>query len=604
MRFVTSTRLCQRALCATATSVSLLLAGCGLGGNGSSSATQTVVPQLKISGSVFGGQQPVSRSTIQLYTVGMTGVGSASTPLISATVLTGAQGQFAITGDYSCNAATQVYLTATGGDAGSGINTSLTLMAALGSCSTLINNASTTFISMNELTTVAAAFALAPFMTDYNHIGAAGSNPVGLVNAFGAATSLVNVASGAVPPSLGGVTLPAARINTLGNMLAACVNTAGASSSQCTTLFSVTGATETIGAALAIARNPGAAAYTALYSLGAASAPFVPGVSAQPNDFTLAVNYAGAELSSPYGIALDASGNAWISNEAGTSVVKLAHLGSTFSSSTFTGNGTILAPRGLSIDRSGNVWIANTGGNDVVELSNAGAVLSANGFTGGGLSAPVAIANDSAGNAWVANLTGNSMTELSSTGVASGASPITGAGSLSAPTAIALDATGRLLVANAGTGTYCSFTSAAVLQSCPGDGTLFGATGIAVNSTTIAMAGSTTGTTVSGAFTLATNAGAINASSPLTGGGLTLPAAVALDGGSNVWLANSVSISEFSGTTAIAPASGYGTLSNPNGIAIDSSGNVWTANSGDNSISIFVGLATPVSTPLAANVGP
>jgi streptogramin lyase len=604
MLFAPSARLYQHALCATATILSLLLAGCALGGNGSSTATQSAVPQLKINGSVFGGQQPVIGSTIQLYTVGTTGVGSASTPLISATVLTGAQGQFAITGDYSCTSATQVYLTATGGNAGSGTNTSLTLMAALGSCSTLLANASTTYISMNELTTVAAAFALAPFMVDYTHIGAAGTNPTGLVNAFGAATSLVNLASGAVPPSLGGVTLPTARINTLGNILAACVNTAGASSSQCTTLFSTTGATETIGAALAIARNPGAAAYTALYSLGGASAPFVPGVSAQPNDFTLAVNYTGTELASPYAIAIDASGNAWISNESGFSIVKLAHLGSTFSSTSFTGNGSILAPRGLSIDRSGNVWIANTGGNDIVELSNAGAVLSANGFTGGGLSAPVAIANDSAGNAWIANLTGNSITELSAAGVASGASPITGAGSLSAPTAIAIDATGRLLVANAGTGTYCTFTSAAVLQSCPGDGTLFGATGIAVNSTTVAMSGSTTGTTVSGAFTLATNAGAVNAGSPLAGGGLTLPTAVALDGSSNIWLANSASLSEFSGTTAIAPTSGYGTLSNPNSLAIDASGNVWTANSGDNSISIFVGVASPVATPLALNVGP
>jgi streptogramin lyase len=604
MRFKPSIQNARFAACATATAFSLLLSGCGLGTSPGVSTGKGSTPLLHISGSIYGGQQPVSGSTIQLYTVGITGPGTASTALISTTVLSGAQGQFAITGDYSCTNGTQVYLTATGGNAGSGNNTSLTMMAALGSCSTLLANASTTFTSMNELTTVAAVFALAPFMTDYTHIGATGSNPTGLVNAFATASALVNPTVGNVAMAPTGITLPTAKLNTLADILASCVNTAGASSSQCTTLFSTTGATDTIGAALAIAKSPGSSAMTGLYALGSASAPFVPAVTSQPNDFTLAINYTGAELASPFGIAIDASGNAWVSNESGASVVKLPHPASTFSTTSFTGSGSLLAPRGVSVDRSGNVWIANTGGNNVVELSSAGSVLSATGYTGGGLSTPVAIANDSAGNAWVANLSGNSVTELGTTGIPSGASPMTASGALAAPTGIALDPTGHVLVANSGSGAVCSFTNAAVFQTCFNDGDLFGATSIAVNSSTIAMAGSTTGTTLNGAFTLATTAGTVNPASPFLGGGLTLPTAVALDGASRTWFANTASISGFSGGTSISPASGYGVLNSPQGIAVDSSGDVWTANAGDNSISVFVGLASPVTTPLSLNVGP
>jgi len=598
-------QLVRCALTLTAAACTLLVSGCAFSAKSTDAGSNTTGgTQARVSGTVFGGQQPVSGSTIQLYTVGTSGAGSASTALISATVLSGAGGQFNITGDYSCTSATQVYITATGGNAGSGTNSSLSMMAALGSCATLQANAATTFINLNELTTVAAAYALAPFMSDYAHVGASGSNPTGLLNAFATASALVNTSTGQITAAPAGITLPALRLNTLADILAACVNTAGAASAQCTALFSATGANETIGAALAFAKNPGSAALTALYSLPSGTTPFVPTLSAQPNDFSLAINYSGAELLSPYGIAIDAAGNAWVSNEAGSSVVKLPHPAASFNTSTYTGNGSILAPRGLSIDRSGNVWIANTGANNVVELSGSGVVLSGTGYSGGGLSAPVAIANDSAGNAWVANLNGNSLTELGPSGTASGASPITGSGALAAPDAVAVDTTGRVLVANAGSGTMCIFSNAAALQSCPSDGTLFGATGIAVNGSAIAMAGSTTGATVSGAFTLASSGGVVNGASPVTGGGLALPTAVALDGAGKAVFANASSISVFAGATAISPSTGFNGLNGPNGIAIDSSGDVWTANSGDNSVSMFVGLATPVSTPLAVNAGP
>jgi len=124
---------------------------------------------MAIQGMVHGGQQGVSGSTIQLYTVGATGNGSAATPMLTQLVTTDANGSFGISHDYTCGqnsigssvtSSNQVYLVASGGNPGQAAgtnNTALVMVAALGSCSNL---ASTKFISVNELTTVAAAWAL------------------------------------------------------------------------------------------------------------------------------------------------------------------------------------------------------------------------------------------------------------------------------------------------------------------------------------------------------------------------------------------------------------------------------------------------------------
>jgi hypothetical protein len=72
------------------TLASALLGGCSAGstaltgGSGGSGSKGVVVAQ----GRVVGGQQPVSGATVQLYSVGTTGTGSASHALISSTITT------------------------------------------------------------------------------------------------------------------------------------------------------------------------------------------------------------------------------------------------------------------------------------------------------------------------------------------------------------------------------------------------------------------------------------------------------------------------------------------------------------------------------------
>lgn len=583
-----------------------LLAGCGTGLSGTENAATP--KSVKISGIVHGGQQPISGATIQLYTVGTAGLKSASQPLIASTVLTDGNGNFDITGAYSCSTATQVYIVSTGGDAGGGTNNAINLAAALGPCTSLNSG---TFIVIDEVTTIAAAYALAPFASDFTHIGAAGSNPAGLTNAFTNASLLANTtagsAGGASLPA--GVSVPLAEINTLADIVAACVNSAGASSSACTSLLSATGATDTFGASLGIAKNPGASAVTALYSLSAPTAPFQPTQTnaSAPNDYTISVTSTGnSTLATPYGIAIDAAGDAWVTNETGTAVSELSASGSLLASPTATG---LAGAQGIAVDRSGNVWVANTAGNSVIKFAvSSGNVTGSSAFTAGGIAAPAAIALDSASNAFVANFNGNSVTGLNSSGTALNNSPFTGSsGNITVPGAIAVGPNGTVYVTS-GIGSVINLSNAGVYLSTLNDGTLQGPAGVAVDTSgNILATGFTTGASVGGGLSQFNSAGAAATGSPITSG-ISSPAGVASDG-TSIWVANnSVSggLAQFSYTSSspVSPAAGYGSLSSPVGVAVDSSGSVWTTNSGSNTVSKFIGIAAPATTPLAAIAGP
>ena len=201
-----------------ASALALMLAPVALTG---CQKTEFPAPVLEpgVSGPVFGGQQPVSGSLIQLYAVGTTGDGSAATPLIAATVTTSdgtglsnsnayntlPAGSFTITGDYTCPSATaEVYLTSMGGNPGlapGNNNANLSLMAALGPCGDL---SSSTYIVLNELTTIGTAAALSNFMNSYASVGSGSNDASQLQTAFLTVNEYTNTTSGTVP----GETLP------------------------------------------------------------------------------------------------------------------------------------------------------------------------------------------------------------------------------------------------------------------------------------------------------------------------------------------------------------------------------------------------------------
>jgi polygalacturonase len=283
---------------------------------------RTVTPGhvLSIAGSVHGGQPPVTDATIQLYAVGTTGDGSAATLLLTTTVTTSdgsgnatnsnanagngfnslPAGSFTITGDYSCTGSTDVYLVSTGGNPGlsaSTNNTALSLMAALGPCSNL---SSSTFVSVNELTTAGSVAALANYMTSYSAIGSGTADASNLQAAFSMVNEYTDTSQGIVPgPGLpAGSYASSLEIQTLGDALSACINSPGGvagDGSSCGTLFTDTtpsggpAPTNTIGAALNIVNNP-ALNTCAIYSLVPGSPPFEPTLSSCPSSWTLPIS--------------------------------------------------------------------------------------------------------------------------------------------------------------------------------------------------------------------------------------------------------------------------------------------------------------------------
>jgi streptogramin lyase len=416
-----------------------VLSGCGSSmlapsmSSTSTASTPVTVAAKALQGTVMGGQQPVAGVTLQLYQAGTSGYGSAATPL-GSTATTNAGGNFNLP-SYTCAPGSQVYLVGTGGQPSPLMtNGNLALMTGLGTCGgTYLSS----FINVNELTTVATVWALAPFMINATHIGTSSTNTTGLAEAFAAINQIVATTNGTTPgPTLpAGATLPAAEINTLADILEQCINSSGGTtgdSSPCGNLFNLAPnaagtvyPTDTIIAAMNIAQNPGRNVAN-LNKLRSASPVFQPAldVNSPPNAWTIAITYTGGgTFSSPSSIAADAGGNIWIANAGSNSVTKLDATGAALFN---TAAGGFNSPSAIAIDGSGNAWIANAGNGSVTKLNSAGS--SGTAYSGNGLNAPKSIAVDGNGNIWVANSGSNAVSAFTSSGTALSGSPFSGAG--------------------------------------------------------------------------------------------------------------------------------------------------------------------------------
>ena len=348
------------------------------------------------------------------------------------------------------------------------------------------------------------------------------------------------------------------------------------------------------------AGNPGA-----IFSLVGTDAPFQPTLHVAPTDWTLAEQFTSGGLNAPAGIAIDASGNAWVANAGGGSVTELSSQGAPLTGANgYTGGGTIFGAQGVAIDKAGNVWLSDTLLSTVVKLTLSGGVVQQSASYSAALNGPAALAVDGQNHVWVANFGDGSVTELDSNGTPMGASPLTVGGTLQAPAGVAIDAGGNAWVTDNGLGVVMKFDKnqkwwRAERRSPLRDGAMLAPQGIAID----AQGRAWVADDGNAAVTLLAADG--TAAAPYTGGGLTLPAAIAMDGAGVAWVTNNVS---GGGLTQIVPgasaAGALGNLNAPAGVAVDASGNVWTANSGDNSVSKFVGIASAVITPIASTVGP
>lgn len=278
-----------------------LLAGCG-SGRITTSATNPGSPTsaVVLGGRVFGGQQPISGATMQLYAVGTTGDASAATPLIGTTVLTGSAGEFNITGKFTCpDITSEVYLVASGGNPGlsAGTNNAQAVsMSALGPCGNL---SSSTHIVINEASTIGSIFPIKSFMTSYLNVGSSSADALTLADDFMKVNQYINTDGGSSPgPALPpGFSVPVADLYALANVMSACVNSAGGVAGDGTNcgkflLYAqVPGQparTNTADAILDIANNP-TNNVAQLFTLATAVPAFQPTLSSAPADWNLPI---------------------------------------------------------------------------------------------------------------------------------------------------------------------------------------------------------------------------------------------------------------------------------------------------------------------------
>jgi streptogramin lyase len=565
------------------------------------------------------GSSPVSGAAVQLYAAGNGGYGSAGTALLTGSVTTDSSGSFTVPAGYSCaSSSTQVYLVARGGNpglSGSVNNSSLAMMAALGNCGSVTSG---TAVVVNEVTTVASVAALAAFYSSGGNIGSSATNASGLANAFGTANQLANVTSGVSPGASlpAGLSIPSAKINTLANMLNSCTASSGGSvCSALMTAATVSGSiapVNTLDAVYNILRNP-ASNVSALNALLPATPAFKPVTGSAVPEWTLAVTWSGGGMNLATAMALDSSGNAWVASYF-DALTELPALGTNGAVQQIAAASSVLNESyGLTVDGSNNIWVANEqtsssinfGYGNVVKFSNTGQVLSgASGYSAGGVYFPQGLAADTTGNVWVVDYGDSLMTLLGSNGTPVNGGTGWGTGQLALPVAVAVDASHNAWAANQSTNTITKISpdgSNAIAISC-----CDGASGLAVDQRGNVWVANLFGNSISEV----SNAGTVLLTGQ-TGGGINHPEGIAIDGAGTVWVGNlhGQTLSEFSGSNSTAPgaplspASGLGTdaqLATPFAVAIDQSGNIWVSNSsnGINTVTTFVGLATPVKTPL------
>lgn len=614
------------------------------------STASNPVQGVALQGRVHGGQGPISGASVYLLAANTSGYGNASASLLNSSgsnthfdgtnyyVTTDSGGNFTITGDYTCPAATtQVYLYSIGGNSGSGTNTAAGLMAALGTCQNLMTS---TFAMVNEISTVATAYSIAGYATDATHVSSSGSTLAltGVANAFATAQNLETLGTGValfITPGTNG-TAPGYEINTLADILAACVNSSGSTASgmPCNTLFtnaknsSGTQPTDTATAAINIAHNPGANV-DALFGLASATSPFQSILPAAPNDWTVGIDYLGCSMSITNGLAVDKSGNVWIAatNSSNASVLcEFSPLGVPASSTGYSGGG-LLDPFDVAIDSGGNVWVTNQstgagGSNSISKFSPTGSPISpSTGYTDSQLSDPWGIAIDKNGNVWIADseiVTGSScgngctISEYSSSGSNMSGSPYTGGG-LFNPITIAVDTSNNIWIAS-GDGAISKFNSSGTAISgtngYSGGGLTVnnaGSGALAIDASGNVWSANNGSTNLVGE--LNSTGGAVSPSGGYTGGDLELPDSIAIDGSGHVWVANSFAgLSEFSSTGTVLSPNGFTEATSccatpvATGIGIDGSGNIWISNNYRGQLSEVVGAAAPVVTPIVANL--
>ena len=601
--------------------------GCSLSHFSDVSSAPSALPAIQ--GSIHGGQQPVAGASVQLYAANILANKGASTAINTMAVVSDANGNFSITGKYVCPTPTSlIYIVATGGNPGLSPgtnNASLAMMTALGTCGTFLAGGNNISLIINELTTVAAIEALAPFMADSTHIGAdSTSNPNALGAAFASANSVVSYTNGGfVPRASGGPVPNYALYNTLADIAAACINSAGntGATSNCGKFQNATNvAADTIAALLYAQQHPANNVSTLFSLVGGTSSPFQPALTSQPNDFAAALtipvpNTTGNYIFNAYLLAIDGAQNIWVADYqyfADTKVFVYDNTGNLLHSLTVTG-----PVANMVADPFGNIWMyVNTG--VFMKYDSSGNLLSpAAGYpatSGAVYPSGYQITFDSAGNLWTASITGNTarpcFQKFTNAGVPAFA-PVCFTTSINA-TAIATDSAGNAYMSSNGPTVLFKVDALGNVVTTPP----FTATGLPLSSganqlhfdpvtnhLVLLQANAFSALNPNGTQALASVSSTV---------AVQAPTFFTLDGAGDFWYGNTAgspyfSVAEISPTGAfLTPTNGFPTsglippgINNPKGIGVDSYGNVWVVSYpiGNNAVQGFLQKIPGVAVP-------
>jgi uncharacterized protein (TIGR03437 family) len=298
---------------------------------------------------------------------------------------------------------------------------------------------------------------------------------------------------------------------------------------------------------------------------------------------------ASAQLLSPEGLAVDAAGNVYISDQGTGRILKV-------SSGTLTriagggppgaanvdgipATGSLLsAPYGVAVDPSGNIFLADSTAARVREISfgvistvaGGGTVLGDNGPpTKAQLSDPLGVAVDAGGNLYIADfnrvrlVSNGTINTIAGNGSAGyqGDNGVATAAELASPNSVAVDSSGNLYIADTGNNRV-RLVSGGVISTVAGNGT-YGFTGS------------------NGAATSAT---------------LGAPAGVTIDSSGNLYITDAYRVLKVTKGKISAIAG----LAAPQGVAVDVAGNVYVANP----VSHRVYVLTPAGTTCAVAAAP
>lgn len=647
----------------------IMLVGCGIG---TLAGPELNVASDAMQGRMMGGNQPVVGATVSIYAVGSTAYGTASTTALASTQTDGNGFWGFAPNAYMCPASnTPMYIVAAGGNPGAGTNVNGYFLSLVPQCSSGMNS----YFWMNEVTTAAAVLAAGQFMgtglgqsNATPQIGgtcsgcATGTYNRGLVAAFANTyPQLVNNATGNVVASstFNGVTITreTAKLTSIANVLASCVNSTGSTSTTETTtlcgkLFTDVNATganprpyTTIQAALEMALYPYYNVSTT-FALSGASPPFGGGLTTAPNDWTTAISYTtsslglGIQQNTSSNLDIDSNGSVYFpSNKTGANGFGLFNP-ATSSFSRPLVQGLVRYPQYVAIDRSSTpyVWATDMNSSYLIGLStttlSGGVGYGTSSYTTSG---PITV--DASNNVVVAANTSSS--HLVYTLLSSRSSGIVQATSVGGNYSLLGAPNGLTVAESVGYSNGYIFagdtSSACNLEFSPGTAN---DQNQPTGSSSCVVGGvlSTTFGYYTGYSTTSTNAicylnGFLGVQDCPTYATLNVAKGFAADGAGHFWVANAgnASVSTFSvssncyvsfcnavavgGSSAVAYLHGTGnggTATVPYGIGIDGSGNIWVSNADCVSTSStacsatsftlteVIGAAAPTITPVSA----